>query len=204
MRLFILGATGGIGTELLSQGLERGHQITAFVRSPQKIAREHEQLRVVIGDPRDVGQLKKVLSGHDAVLSSLGNRGLGFTSIREDCARATIQAMNESGVRRLLAVSVAFLFDGIGVPAWILRRVVLRHVGHDSLGMETVIRGSGLDWTIARPPRLTHGQCKQRYRVEDQRLPNGGSKISRADVAHFMLNEVEKPEHLQKVVGVCD
>jgi putative NADH-flavin reductase len=204
MRLFILGATGGIGTELLSQGLEGGHQITAFVRSPQKIARKHERLRVVMGDPRDVRQLSDVLSGHDAVLSSLGNRGLGFTSIREDCARATIQAMNEIGVRRLLAVSVAFLFDGIGVVAWMLRRVVLGNVGRDSLGMEAVIRGSRLDWTIVRPLRLTNGRGKKRYRVEEERLPNGGSKISRADVAHFMLNEVEKPEHLQKVVGVCD
>jgi len=204
MRLLILGATGGIGTELISQGLDRGHLITAFVRSPKKVGRVHERLRVVAGDARDVRQLRSVFPGHDAVLSTLGTRGLGSTSIREDGARGTVDAMKEGGLRRLMVVSAALLFDGIGFAAWLLRRVILRNVARDSLGMESIIRDSGLDWTIVRPPRLTNGLRKQTYRVEDARLPHGGFKISRADVAHFMLDELEHPKHMRKVVGICD
>jgi len=75
MRLFILGATGRTGAELVEQGLARGHAVTAFVRSPRKIALEHERLTVIEGDPLDAGQLRAALPGHDIVLFALGSSG---------------------------------------------------------------------------------------------------------------------------------
>ena len=204
MRLLILGATGGTGVQLVKQALERGHQVTAFVRSPDKVKRSNGNLKVVAGDLRDTGQLRNVLPGHDVVLSSMGYRGLGRTSIRAGCAESTVDAMSEVGIRRLLVVSAALLFDNIGFPAWVLRHLVLRNVARDCSGMERIVGASKLDWTIVRPPRLTNGSRKEHYRIEDGRLPKRGFHISRADVAHFMLNEVEKPHHIRKVVGVCD
>src|SRR5262249_2135120 len=121
MRLFILGATGRTGVELVDQGLARGHAVTAFVRSPRKIARPHERLTVIEGHPGDAGPLRAALPGHDAVLSALGGpdkprllalgaNGSGPTTVCRDCAHSTVRAMRETGVHRLLVVSTAFLF----------------------------------------------------------------------------------------------
>src|SRR5215471_8674058 len=150
MRLLILGATGGTGVQLVKQALERGHQVTAFVRSPDKVKESNGKLKVVAGDPRDARQLRSILPGHDVVLSSMGYPGLGRTSIRADCAESTVNAMSEVGVRRLLVVSAALLFDDIGFPAWVLRHLVLRNVARDCSGMERIGGASKLDWAIVR------------------------------------------------------
>ena len=213
MRLFILGATGRTGGELVDQGLARGHAVTAFVRSPRKIARPHERLTVIEGDPRDASQLRAALPGHDAVLSALGGpdkprflglgaNGSGPTTICGDCAHSTVRAMQETGVRRLMVVSVAFLFTDF-LPGAIAGNLFFRETVRDAREMEHAVMESALEWTIVRPPQLTMGARTQRYRVKDGHLPSWGFSISRADLVHFMLQEVEDPRHLQAIVGVC-
>jgi putative NADH-flavin reductase len=101
MRLFILGATGGIGRALIRQAIERGHTATAFVRSPEKLGAPPRGLTVRKGDPRSLGELRAALPGHDAVLSALGPPGPGPTTIHRDCARSTVAAMQAAGVRSL-------------------------------------------------------------------------------------------------------
>jgi putative NADH-flavin reductase len=200
MRLFIIGATGRTGAELVGQGLARGHSVTAFVRSPQKITRAHERLTIITGNPLDADQLRRAMPGHDVVLSALGPNGSGPTTIVADGAKSTVRAMQETGVRRLEVVSVAFLFSGLLTT--IVRNLFFRAVGRDSREMERAVVGSGMDWTIVRPPRLTGGPRTERYRVTDERLPPRGFAISYADLAHFLLDEAEQPRHLRRVVGV--
>jgi putative NADH-flavin reductase len=203
MRLFVLGATGGIGRQLVQQGLSRHHQVTAFVRSPQKMAVGPENLRVISGDVRNEEQLRNALPGHDAILSSLGHRRGGPATLLSASARSVIAAMKDTDLRRILVVSVAFLFPESGLPGAILRNIVLRANGADSKGMERIVAEGGLDWTVVRPPRLTNGPRTERYRVEDSHLPPRGSVISRADVAHFMLDEAERGAHIRQIVGVA-
>jgi putative NADH-flavin reductase len=203
MRLFILGATGGTGRALVDQALERGHQVTAFVRSPQKLSVPWEGLSVLRGDPRSVAELSAALPGHDSVLSALGPPGLGRTMILRECARSTVAAMQAEGPRRLLVVSAAVLFRGAGILTALLRRTMLRNVAEDAAEMERVVMASGLDWTIARPPRLTNGPLTGRYRVGDGRLPRGSLTLSRADVAHFLLDELEHGAHAHQIVGMA-
>ncbi len=203
MRLFILGATGGVGRALVEQALRRRHHVTALVRSPQKLDGV-TGATVLRGDPRSPGQLRDALPGHDAVLSSLGPTGIGPTTIVADCARATVAAMLATGVRRLLVVGVAVLFENDGILPAIARRTFLRNVARDSAEMERVVAASGLDWTVARPPRLTDGKLTGAYGVADGRMPDGARlTISRADVAHFLLDEVERPAHVQRIVGLA-
>ncbi len=109
LRLLVLGATGGTGRALLEQGRKEGHQITALVRSPQKLAGIGEGVTVRPGDPHSVAELRAALPGHDAVLSALGPPGLGRTTLLGDCAPSTVAAMQAAGVRRLLVVSAAVL-----------------------------------------------------------------------------------------------
>src|SRR4030081_2016471 len=113
MRLFILGATGGTGRQLIDQALTRGHQVTAFVRSPEKL-KVREGLSVQQGDPRDTAALTAALPGHDAVLSALGPPGPRRSTILSDSARSTVSAMQSAGIRRLLVVSAAILFEDMG------------------------------------------------------------------------------------------
>lgn len=206
MRLFILGATGGIGRQLVDQALERHHIVTAFLRSPQKLAARRDGLAVIQGNVRDPDAMSRALRGHDAVLSTLGPPGPARNTITSDSARATVAAMQSAGFDRLLVVGVAALFPNIGVFGHLLRNTLLRNIADDSAEMERIVKASGLDWTIVRPPRLTNGPRREHYGVADNRLPNGAggnATISRADVAHFMLNELEHPVHTRRVVGIA-
>jgi putative NADH-flavin reductase len=202
--LFVLGATGGTGRALVEQALGRGHRVTAFVRSPQKLDPPREGLTVVRGDPRNADELRAALPGHEAVLSALGPPGIGPSTLVADSARSTVAAMQASGVRRLLVVGVAVLFENDGVLSAIARRTFLRNVAKDHAEMERILSASGLDWTIARPPRLTDGPLTHAYGVADGRMPPGAClTVSRADVADFLLDEVEHPAHVRQIVGMA-
>jgi uncharacterized protein YbjT (DUF2867 family) len=112
--------------------------------------------------------------------------------------------MQTGGPRRLIVVSAAVLFDDLGVLGGLLRRTLLKNVAEDSAEMERIVMASGLDWTIARPPRLTNGPLTGRYRVENGHLPDRSAlaSISRADVAHFLLSELEHNTHTHHIVGI--
>jgi putative NADH-flavin reductase len=205
-RLLVLGATGGVGRELVKQALKRGHKVTAFVRSPQKLGGPQDGLKVIRGNllAEEIGA---ALAGHDAVISAVGPPGPGRTSVAQESARAIVAAMEATGVRRLLIVGVAVLFEDAGILARLLRRTLLRGVADDSAAMEQIVKATRFDWTIVRPPRLTNGLRTERYGVADDHLPNGAggaSAISRADVAHFILEELDRSEHLRRVVGIAN
>lgn len=205
-RLFVLGATGGIGRELVDQALERHHRVTAFVRSPQKLGSPRDGLTVIQGNVFDAETMSTTLAGHDAVLSMIGPPGPGRTTIASDSARATVAAMQTASVRRLLVIGVAVLFPDAGILARLLRSTLLRGVADDSAEMERIVNATRLDWTIVRPPKLTNGPRTERYGIADDHLPPGAgraSTISRADVAHFLLDEIERSAHLRRVVGIA-
>jgi putative NADH-flavin reductase len=200
MHLFILGATGRTGRALVEQAVARGHEVTALVRTVRELP-----ARVVEGDPRSAAQLAAAMAGCDAVISALGpplppRHWPRPTTILGDAARATVEAMGTSGVRRLLVVSGDVMFPDF--PK-LLRATLLRHLWKDDVEMERVTQASGLDWTIARPTRLTDGPLTGDYRAEADRLPRGARAIRRADVAHFLLGAVEKGEHLCRIVGLA-
>src|SRR5258705_8373257 len=204
MRLLIIGATGGTGLQVTSQAVEAGYRVTAFVRSPQKLGCFGPRVPVREGAPRSVGDLRAMLPGHDAVISALGPPGVGPTTILRTAADSTVAAMQAAGVRRLLVVSAAVLFDDLGLAGTILRRTLLRNVGDDSIAMERIVVASALDWTIARPPRLTNSPRTGHYDVENGHLPGRSAfaSISRADVADFLLGEIQHNAHIHEIVGI--
>jgi putative NADH-flavin reductase len=204
MNLFILGATGAIGKHLLDSALERGHQVTSYVRSPQKIHLTHERLKVVRGSVFDVDQMAHSLTGNDIILSAFGPTTVRSSTLRREFGRTLAAAMRKSGVRRAQIVSAAFLFPDIGFVGRILKATLFRRMIPDMAGMEAEVSQSDLDWTVVRPPRLTNGPITDAYRIMDGALPPGGFFISRADVAQFMIDEAEKPAHVQQVVGLAD
>jgi putative NADH-flavin reductase len=200
MKLFVIGATGRTGEEIVQQALARGHHVTAFVRSPETVTLRHERLSVLKGDVTDESQLSEAMRNHDAVLSALGPREVFKpSSLLHDSALATSRAMQSSGVKRLVVLSAAAHFPGI--PNRVVSFILRNHM-RDSLAMEEIVQDSGLDWTIARPPRLTQEQYAT-YRSREGAAPRRGFSLSRKGVAAFMLNAIEQRKHFQKIVGIA-
>jgi putative NADH-flavin reductase len=200
MKLFVIGATGRTGQEIVQQALERSHHVTAFVRAPQSVALRHEHLMAVKGSATDENQLYDAMQNHDAVLSALGPREVFKpTSLLHDSALAATRAIKRAGVKRLVILSAAAHFPGI--PNRIVSFVLRNHM-RDSLAMEKVVQESGLDWTIARPPRLTQEQYTS-YRSREGAAPNRGFSLSRKALAAFMLDAIEQRKHFRKIVGIA-
>jgi putative NADH-flavin reductase len=200
MKLFVIGATGRTGLEIVQQALARGHHVTAFVRSPESITLRNGRLTVLKGNVTDENQFFNAMQSHDAVLSALGPREVFKpSSLLRDSALATTRAMKRSGVKRLVVLSAAAHFPGI--PNRIVSFILRDHM-RDSRAMEEIVQGSGLDWTIARPPRLTQEQYAT-YRSREDAAPRKGFSLSRKAVAAFMLDAIEQEKHFQKTVGIA-
>src|SRR5258708_6738004 len=153
--------------------------------------------------PSDGGEIVVRQSKTSMRLFILGAPGPGPTTVHRDCARSTVAAMRAAGVRRLLIVSAAVRFESQGFVYWLLRNTLLRNIAEDTGEMERLVMASGLDWTIARPPRLTNGRLTGHYSVDDDRMPRGGFSVIPANVAHFLLSELERGAHVHRIVGMA-
>ena len=200
LKLFVIGATGRTGQEIVQQALARGHHVTAFVRSPENIHLKNERLTVLKGNAMDENELGDAMQNHDAVVSTLGPRKVFKpSSMLHDSALATARAMNRDGVKRLVVLSAAAHFPGI--PNRIASFIMRNHM-RDSLAMEEIVQSDDLDWTIARPPRLTQEDYST-YRSREGAAPKMGFTVSRKAVAAFMLDAIEQKKHVRKIVGIA-
>src|SRR5437588_9080122 len=161
---------------------------------------ENEPTDLLKRNVNDENQLFRAMQNHCAMVSTLGPREVFKpTSMLHDSALATTRAMNRAGVKRLVVLSAAAHFPGI------LNRIVsfvLRNHMRDSLAMEAIVRASSLDWTIARPPRLTQ-EGYTTYRSREDAAPRMGFSLSRKAVAAFMLDAIQQKKHVRKIVGIA-
>ena len=221
MRLTIIAATGGIGQQILEQALTGGHEVMAVVRDPAKLSRPVNAIAVDLGAPVH-GLLEKAVQGADAVLSGLGPRSSADAGIASRGTLALIDAMHVTGARRLVVVSAAPI-GTVASPArpkppkhdpgdgFFMRhlfgpmtKAALRKQYEDLAIMEDIVRESGLDWTIVRPPRLTNKPLTGRYRTAHNQSLRGGMSISRADVAQLMLHLSHQADTIKEVIGVAN
>lgn len=203
MHLFLLGATGRTGAQILDVALARGHQVTAYVRSPHKLE-PSERLAVVRGDPLNTTDLAAAMVGHDAAISALGlpaREALRPSNRMAEFAGATVAAMQLADVRRLAIVSAAVLFPLAG-PAAMFFRWFLRHHARDLAAMEAVVEASPFEWTIARPGRLVASPAEA-YRWQRAAFPPGRLSMSTRAVAAFLVDAVERRDHCREIVGLA-
>jgi putative NADH-flavin reductase len=211
MRMTIFGATGGTGTQLLRQALEQGHDVTVAVRDPSRLAvSEHERLRVFAADVTDPAAIRPAVEGADAVLSAIGPRGGGPSTICADSARSIMEAMRRTGVGRLLLVSAAGLVTDRGdgllmryVAKPLILQRLLRNAFADMRRGEEEVRAGGLEWTIFRPPRLTDSEPTGRYRTAFDVNLRRGRTVARADVAACMLGMIADRSAVRRHVSVA-
>jgi putative NADH-flavin reductase len=203
MNILIVGATRGIGRQLLEQALTSGHNVTALVRDPWRLALQHERLRVVKGDILDSDSVARAMAGQDAVCCTIGIK-LPWppVTVFSEGTRNLLQAMKKTGVRRLICVTGigagdskghgGFLYDYLVLP------VLFRTVYADKDCQESLIKASDVDWTIVRPGFLTNGPLTKNYRMLTDMTGVTAGRISRADVAHFFLKELESKQYLRQ------
>jgi putative NADH-flavin reductase len=210
MKLTVFGATGATGTDLVQQALAAQHDVTAVVRDAARLkVPAHPRLHVVTADVMDPDSIGPAIAGADAVLTAIGPRGTGPTTVIQDSARAIIAAMQKSGSRRLLMLSGSIAADEGESPYLrylikpLARRTFLRHVCADMRAGEREVRASGLDWTIVRPPALTSNPATQKYRTAIDRNLRHGFRVSRADLATCLLALVNDPDSVRKHIGIA-
>ena len=204
MKVLILGATGSLGPHLVSHALARGHEVTVLARDPSKLSRSHERLHVWQGDALDATRVDAAVCGQDAVIVSLGRKHhRSPTTLFSDATRILIEAMHRHGVRRLVAITGIGAGDSRGHGGFLYDRIIfpflLKHTYADKDRQEELIRHSDLDWVIVRPASFTNGPLRDRLRVA---MDLGGvtiRKISRADVAAFVLDQLTNDSYMRKL-----
>ena len=207
MKIAIFGANGPTGRELVRQALEAGHEVTAFVRDAQAFDLAHERLRVIVGDTlRDDGKVAEAVRGQDAVVSALGRRAsFKSANLIRLSLQSIVSAMERGGVRRLVLVSAFGVGDSKRdaplVPR-IMYRLFLSDIFADKKAAEDDLRRSSVDWTVVYPVLLTNGPATGSYRVGERLELSGMPKISRADVAHFVLAHLDRRDYVRKVAVV--
>lgn len=204
MKVTIFGATGRTGRHLVRQALDAGYDVVAFARTPSKLETiQHERLTVVQGDVVDVEAVKRAVSGTDVVLSALGpTKGASFGVMRLGLDNI-LTAMGVQNVRRLVVVVGAGVGDPQDHPRLFDRVVsgLLKLIAKDFYvemkGVASTVRASDLDWTLVRVPMLTDNPATGNIRV-DYLGGDVGSRLSREDLAQFMLAQVANAAYVQK------
>jgi putative NADH-flavin reductase len=208
-RVLIVGATGGTGRQLVAQALERGCAVTALVRNASKLQFKHPQLTVIQGDVLDYASVEAAMRGQEAVVSALGHKRFFYpTRILSEGTRNILRAMKAHGVPRLVCETSL----GIGDSAWrmglyftlFVIPAILPFYFWDKARQERIIAASDVEWVIARPGALNNGNKRDRWR-HGWNIGNflWTVRISRADVADFMLNQLASDDYLRSAAGVC-
>ncbi|MEU8606642.1 NAD(P)H-binding protein [Actinoplanes sp. NPDC048791] len=198
MRLAIFGGTGRAGRVVVEQALRDGHEVSALTRDPSRIG-PHAQLRVVGGDVRDLAAVTLTLKGADAIISTLGRRRRG----PDVCTEGIGTVLAGNGPRRLIILSnygVAESRDRSAyvTASWLLERAVLR----DKEQMEALVRDSDTQWTVIRAPVLTNGPRTGSYRTGTDLRLSFTAKVSRADLADFMLTVLRENAYPRRAVVI--
>src|SRR6266540_1163953 len=212
MKLTVYGATGRIGEQLVRQALDTGHNVTAVVRDPTRLNLHHPALQIItVPGLTDPQVLPPTLEGSHAAISAVGPRGRNDGPVASTATHAILHAMHTNGVHRLLAVSAVPVGPAVPTGESLLnRRIILplistfaREVYADLATMEDEIAHSTTDWTVVRPPKLNNKPLTGRYRTSvGANVPRGYS-ISRADVAHAMLQMLNDPATFRQAVGIA-
>ncbi len=208
-RVLIVGATGGTGRQLVAQALDRGYEVTAFVRNPSALKIEHPKLRIMTGDVLDYTSVEAAVRDQDAVLSALGHKRFFYpTRILSDGTKNLLKAMETQGGTRFICETSLGIGSSVGrlgiYYTFLIIPLILPFYFWDKRRQEQIIESSISEWVIVRPALLTNsakrGSCRHGQGV--------GSfiwtvRVSRADVAAFMIRQLNEDTYLRKSTGVC-
>lgn len=210
MKLLIIGGTGKTGRELIKQGLEAGHTITALVRNPKKLKITHKKLKVIKSDVLLPESLDLPFQDQDAVISALGHKRFFIkTSILSRGTQNCIDAMQKHHVTRFICITSLGINESrfkLGIYYTLFTiPLILYFYFLDKSKQEKLIMKSHLEWTIVRPGQLTNGKKRTTYKHSTKVGHYIFTKmISRASVAHFILQNITSLTYKYKAVGIVN
>jgi putative NADH-flavin reductase len=191
MKLTVLGATGPTGQQILEQALSGGHEVTVLVRSLDRLPESaRDRVTALTGDATRIQDVERALAGSEVVVSALGSGSDFKSDVASRAARALIPAAKAAGTKRVVVLSALGSGPTVSHASLVPRlfgRLLMGTVMADKAVADDLIRASGLDWTLVRPAILTNGPHTGSYRAVTVPNRKVGDRISRADVADFML-----------------
>jgi putative NADH-flavin reductase len=211
MKIAIFGATGATGRLLTERCLADGYEVAALVRRPAEFMYAG-RVRMVEGSAFDAKAVRLTVEGADVVLSALGARSLRREEVLERVVPLIVEAMQQSGVRRIIALgSAGALEDSLKKqPAWrrwfvqkMVYNTFLKWAVASQRAQWAILSASGLDWTMVMPPMLLNKPGRGMFRVDGEALPRNGARISREDVADFMMAQIGSQEWVGKGVYIA-
>ncbi len=206
MKVLVVGAAGKTGRAVVEQAVAAGHEVTAFVRKADEY--DGSNVRIVEGDATNRADVDTAIRGQDAVIDTIGGKTpYKETTLESSAANTIIASMQQNGVRRLVVTSMLGVGDG-EANATIYERLLvstfLRGADKDKSAMESAIESSGLDWVILRPAILTDDPAKGNVRVLHVETGEKAYKITRADLASFMIAQLSKNDYLHQAVTIAN
>ena len=194
-RILVISGSSRTGRELISQGMERGHSMTAFVRDLGKVSAMPAAVTKVAGDALDAKAVADAITGHDAVMIAIGDRK---TFVSAATVRNAIAGMKAAGVKRIVVLSAYGTGDSAhGLYGFMIKRMGGK-LNADKTEAERLLSESGLDWVSVRAPVLSEGRRTGRFKAATGVAINAFRRLSRADLAAFMLDQVEGDAFLRQ------
>ncbi|MGY3717511.1 NAD(P)-dependent oxidoreductase [Sutcliffiella cohnii] len=205
MNILILGATGRVGSQIVTLALQDSHHVTVLVRTPEKIQINNENLTIIQGNVLNKDDIVRVMYGIDVVISALNTDG---TTTLSESMPLIIDAMENEGIKRIITVATAGILQSRTTPN------TLRYLSSESKRKSTraaeehhkvynILKESTLDWTIVCPTYLPDGEKIGKYRVERNYLPENGAEISVPDTAEFTYNQIISSDYIKSRVAIA-
>ena len=203
--IVIFGATGQTGKVLVTQALALGYKVRVLARNPDKAQLLPKEVEVHIGDGMDAAAVEKALEGQDAVLCAVGGQSLKDATTRTTVTQIIVSEMQKRSISRIIVCSVVGIGASSAHLGWFSRMITgffLKNAMADHHAQEEVIKNSGLDYVIFRPPQLINAPKTERYSIAEEQEVFRATKIARSDVAHAMLNALEHEKWLGKHLSI--
>jgi putative NADH-flavin reductase len=210
MRITIFGATGETGKQLVEQALAEGNEVVAFVRNPSKLNITDKNLTILKGELTDDALIENAVRGSDAVISVLGPRGGSRNKPLTQGMHNIIEAMKKQGVRRLIISSTLSAKDPNDLPEFRFKalvtfvRVTMHAAYEEIVSVADTVRASNLDWTIVRLTMLNNNHKSGKVRAGYLGRGEVGTWISRADIADFMLKQIQDAKYLRQAPAISN
>ena len=209
MKVIVFGATGSIGHLTVDELLKAGHTVTAFARNPEKLKIKNTNLNNYSGDVLNPIDILKAIKDHDAVLITLGSGMSRKSIVRSKGTLNVINAMQTQGISRLICQSTLGAHESwSNLNFWwkhVMFGAIIKPVFKDHELQENLIHASGLNWTIVRPSAFMDGPAtgtfKENFSSSERSL---SLKISRADVATFLSQQLDNTSYLGCAVAISN
>lgn len=205
MNILILGATGRVGSQIVTYALHDRHHVTVLVRTPEKIQINNENLTIIQGNVLNKNDIVRAIDGIDVIISALNTDG---TTTLSESMPLIIEAMENEGIKRIITIGTAGILQSKTTPN------SLRYQSSESKQKSTraakehhkvydMLKQSTLEWTIVCPTYLPDGERVGRYRIDRNFLPEGGSEISVPDTAEFTFKQIKASDYIKSRVGIA-